>query len=67
MNRVTTVLAIIAVLALLVFALQNLEAVEIQFLVWKSQISKCILMIASFLLGGIAGIGMLELRKFFQG
>jgi uncharacterized integral membrane protein len=67
MHYVTTGLAVIALLAFIAFAVQNLQAVEISFLMWSTEVSKCMLIIGAFLLGVVSGWGMLELRKFYQG
>lgn len=49
-------LGTLALLALvLVFAIQNVEVVEVRFLAWSLEISRALLLFVVFLLGGAAG------------
>ncbi len=63
MRYLTTGLAIVALLAIAVFSLQNLEGVEVSFLVWSATISKCLVVIGAYLLGMISGWGLVNLFK----
>jgi putative membrane protein len=63
MRYLTTGLAAIALLAIVVFSLQNLEGVEVSFLVWSMTISKCMVIIGAYLLGMVSGWGLVELLK----
>ncbi len=63
MKYVTYALAAIALLAILIFAVQNLGAVEVSFLTWTLRISKFVVIIASYLLGMVSGWGLVELFK----
>jgi uncharacterized integral membrane protein len=63
MNRIISVLAVIALLAIAVFAIQNLEPVEVSFLVWRLTLSKCLVVIGAYLLGMISGGSLVQLFK----
>jgi uncharacterized integral membrane protein len=60
---ITSVLAGIALLAIVIFSIQNLEAIDVSFLVWSMSISKVIVIIGAYLLGMISGWGLVELTK----
>lgn len=67
MHYITGALAAIALIAIAIFSLQNMEAVEVSFLVWSATISKFLVIIGAYLLGMITGWGLVELiRKSFQ-
>lgn len=67
MQYLTTILAVIALLAIAIFSIQNLASVEISFLFWSVTISKCLVIIGAYLLGMISGWGLIELvKKSFQ-
>ncbi len=63
MKYVTYALAAIALLAILIFAVQNLGAVEVSFLAWTLSMSKFVVIIASYVLGMVSGWGLVELFK----
>ncbi len=63
MRYLTVGLAAIALLAIVVFSIQNLGAVEVSFLFWSAKISKCVVIIGAYLLGMISGWGLVELLK----
>jgi uncharacterized integral membrane protein len=58
-------MATIALLAIAIFSIQNLEGVEISFLLWSMTISKCVVILGSYLLGMVSGWGLVELFKKF--
>ena len=67
MRYLTTGLAAIALLAIVVFSLQNLGGAEVSFLFWSMTISKCMVIIGAYLLGMVSGWGLVELlKKSFQ-
>jgi len=67
MRYVTGVLAVVALVAIAIFSLQNLEAVEVSFLAWSINISKFLVIIGTYLLGMITGWGLIDLlKRFFQ-
>lgn len=67
MRYVTGALAIVALVAIGVFSIQNLESVEVSFLTWSISVSKFLVIIGSYLLGMITGWGLVDLfKRFFQ-
>jgi uncharacterized integral membrane protein len=63
MHYVTGTFAAIALISIAVFSFQNLGAVEVSFLVWSVNISKCIVIIGAYVLGMVSGWGLIELIK----
>ena len=63
MRYVTGALGIIALVAIVIFSIQNLEAVEVSFLAWSVNISKVLVIVGSYLLGMISGWGLVDLIK----
>jgi lipopolysaccharide assembly protein A len=63
MRYVTGTIAIVLLLAVLVFALQNRETVGVSFLVWSLSISKVFLILGTYVLGMLSGWGVVELVK----
>ena len=63
MNYVTGVLGGIALLAIIVFSIQNLEAIDVSFLFWSASVSKVVVIVGAYLLGMISGWGVLEVAK----
>lgn len=45
----------IALLLMLIFVLQNMEVVSVEFLVWRIQVSRIIIYLAIFLIGFFIG------------
>ncbi|QDT68681.1 hypothetical protein MalM25_16050 [Planctomycetes bacterium MalM25] len=67
-SYISTIAAGLALLAIAVFSVQNLGAVEISFLFWSMTVSKCLVVIGAYLFGMISGWGLVELtKKFFAG
>ena len=65
MKYVTGTLAAIALLAIVIFSVQNLEAIDVSFLIWSASISKVVVIIGAYLLGMVSGWGLVELIKRF--
>ena len=63
MKYVTTTLAAIALIAVVLFSLQNLEAIDVKFLLWSTSMSKVVVILGAYLLGMVSGWGLLELIK----
>ncbi|MCR9293550.1 MAG: LapA family protein [bacterium] len=63
MHYVTTALAVIALAAIVIFSLQNLEAVEVDFLFWSVNISKVLVIVGTYVLGMVTGWGLVEVVK----
>jgi len=60
---VTTALAIIAIVIIGIFAIQNLGPVEVTFLLWSASLSKIIVILGTYVLGMLTGGGLLYLIK----
>jgi len=66
MHYITGALVAIVLLAIAAFSIQNLEAVEVSFLVWSISLSKVILILGMYILGMLTGWGMVGLvKKYF--
>lgn len=63
MRYVIGVVVGLLLLAILVFAIQNLAAVEVSFLVWSVSIPKFVVIVGSYVLGMITGWGLVEVVK----
>jgi lipopolysaccharide assembly protein A len=63
MRYVTGALAIVLLLAVLVFAIQNREAVSVSFLAWSMSVPKVFLILGTYVLGMFSGWGLLALLK----
>jgi uncharacterized integral membrane protein len=56
--------AVVLMLALvIVFAIQNMASVEVNFLFWSMSVSKFVLVLLVYVLGMASGWGLLELLK----
>ncbi len=68
MHYITSALAILALVAIVIFSIQNLEAINVSFLVWSVSISKVLVIIGTYLLGMITGWGLVEIiKRYLQG
>ena len=63
MRYVYMSLTAIAVIAVCIFSIQNLKAIEISFLSWSMNISTFIVIIGSYLLGMVTGWGLFGVIK----
>ena len=63
MQYVIRGLAAAALLIIVIFSIQNLEAVDVSFLFWSMSISKVVLILGTYVLGMISGWGLVELVK----
>ena len=63
MRYVIGVVAVVLLLAILVFALQNLPAVDVSFLIWSMSVPKFVVILGSYVLGMITGWGLVEIIK----
>ncbi len=65
MRYVTGALAIVLLVAIAIFAVQNLEAVEVSFLTWSVNMPKVFVILGTYVLGMLSGWGLVELLKAF--
>ena len=63
MHYLTTALAFIAVVTIAIFAIQNLQVVEVDFLFWSMKLSKFLIILGSYLMGILTGLGIVVLVK----
>ena len=60
MRYVTGALAVVLLIAVLIFAIQNRETVGVSFLVWSLSIPKVFLILGTYVLGMLSGWGRLK-------
>ena len=63
MRYVTSAVVVILLAVIVTFSVQNLEAVDVSFLVWSVSMSKVFVILGSYLLGMLTGWGLVELLK----
>lgn len=63
MRYVTTALLIVFSLVVLIFAIQNLELVDVAFLMWSMSLRKIYLVLGTYVLGMFSGWGVVEIAK----
>jgi uncharacterized integral membrane protein len=67
LQYITAALAIMALVIIGIFAIQNLGAVEVSFLFWSANVSKIIIILATYLLGMLTGGSLWHLiRGYFS-
>lgn len=54
MKKIKLIAALVLLIAIVVFSVQNLAAVEVKFLVWRSSLPLAIPILAAFFIGGLA-------------
>jgi uncharacterized integral membrane protein len=63
MHYVTTTLAAIALICVIIFSIQNLQAIDVSFLGWTMSMSKVVVIVGSYMLGMVSGWGLMGLIK----
>jgi uncharacterized integral membrane protein len=63
MRYVTGALAILLLVLILIFSIQNRTAVDVSFLMWSFSTPKIFLILGTYLLGMVSGWGLVELLK----
>jgi uncharacterized integral membrane protein len=63
MRYVTGTLAILLLVAILAFSIQNREAIAVSFLIWSVSVPKAFLILGTYLLGIMSGWGLIELLR----
>lgn len=56
-------LAILALLAMIAFSVQNLEVMDVSFLSWKMSIPKFMIIVGTYILGMITGAWLFDFLK----
>ena len=64
--KTKTILAIIFILIVVVFSLQNAEVTDVKFLFWKLSMSRILIILGSFGIGVLVGILVSMKRKLIQ-
>ena len=63
MRYVTGAIAILLLLAVLAFSIQNRESVGVSFLSWSTSLPKIFLILGTYVLGMVSGWGLVALLK----
>jgi uncharacterized integral membrane protein len=63
MRYLTGTLAVMLLVVIVIFSVQNRTAVDVSFLIWSVNIPKVFLILGTYLLGMVSGWGLLELVK----
>jgi uncharacterized integral membrane protein len=63
MQYVTSALAVILLLLVAVFAIQNFAAVDVALFFWSISIPKFVLILVVYIMGMLSGWGLVELVK----
>ena len=65
MQYIRSSLAVIALVLITIFAIQNIKSVEVDFLIWSASVSKIVVILGSYVMGMLTGWGMIDLFKRF--
>jgi putative membrane protein len=63
MNYVIGTVAVLLLVVVVIFSIQNLEAIDVSFLVWSMSVPKFLLILGTYVLGMASGWGLVELVK----
>ncbi len=63
MRYVKITIGSVLAIAMIVFAVQNIAAVEVKFLTWSATIPKVVLILGTYALGMVSGWGLVEILK----
>jgi len=63
MRYVRITIAIVLLVLIIVFAVQNRESVEVSFLTWSVNAPMVFVILGTYLLGMVSGWGLVELLK----
>jgi len=63
MKYVTGTLAVILLIIVLIFSIQNRESVDVWLLMWSMSIPKVFLILGTYIIGMLSGWGAVELFK----
>jgi uncharacterized integral membrane protein len=63
MSLFRTVIAVITIVLIVIFAIQNLELVEIDFLMWSFTTNMALVLIGAFLLGTLFGRALIRVVR----
>ncbi len=63
MKYVTGTIAVVLLILIVIFAVQNRDAVDVTFLAWSASTPKVLLILGTYVLGMLSGWGLVELLK----
>jgi len=63
MNQILVYLAIALGIIVLIFSLQNMSSVDVNFLIWSAKIPTVMLILGTYLLGMFSGWALLAIFK----
>jgi putative membrane protein len=63
MNYVIGTIAVLLLVVVAIFSIQNLEAINVSFIVWSMSVPKSLLILGTYFLGMVSGWGAVELAK----
>jgi uncharacterized integral membrane protein len=67
MQHFRSALAIVVLIFVGVFAIQNFAAVDVSFLMWSASMPKIVVILGTYFLGMLTGWGMIDLiKKLFK-
>lgn len=67
MRYIKGALAILALVAMILFAVQNREVIDVAFLSWKMSVPKFIVIVLTYVLGMITGAWLFDfLKRLFK-
>jgi uncharacterized integral membrane protein len=64
MRYIKAALAVLALLAMIIFAVQNLEVINLSFLSWSMSIPEFIVILGTYVLGMITGAWLFDFLKY---
>lgn len=63
MRYIKGVLSVLALLAMIIFSVQNLEVIDVSFLSWTMKIPKFLIIVFTYILGMITGAWLFDFLK----
>lgn len=63
MSTVRTIIAIVAVALIVIFAVQNFQLVQVDFLTWSFATNQAFVLIGAFLLGTLFGRALIRIVR----
>jgi putative membrane protein len=63
MHYVTSALAVLLLILVTIFAIQNFSAVDVALMFWSITVPKFVLILVVYVLGMLSGWGLVELLK----
>ena len=64
MRYIKGALSVLALLAIIIFSVQNLEVIEVSFLSWSMSVPKVMVVVGAYVLGMITGAWLFDFLKY---